>query len=232
MQLVVQGADIDGIVLRADHGGIVAGEVVVEGGGPLPPAASPLRVTTQPAVPTRMSTPSIPPGEDDGLVRSDGGFSRRSMSGPVIVRVSGLPRGWAIKAVDLAGRDHADVPLDVPGGSRLEGVKVMITDRFPSVAGRITDERGNTAEGTVLLFPSDSAKWLETAGTARSTRPDQAGMYRFETVRPGEYLLIALDSIQQWQVYDPEFLEALRSKAKKVTLTESETENVNLTIER
>jgi hypothetical protein len=232
MPLVVHGADIDGVSLVTNAGGFVAGEVVVEDGGALPATPSPLRVTTHPAVPSRGPTPAVTPGEDDGVVGSDGGFLRRSVSGLVLMRVSPLPTGWAIKSIEFGGRDHADVPVEVRGGQRLDGVKIVITNRFPSVTGRLTDERGTPTEGTVLLFPSDPDKWLEVAGTARSARPDQSGTYRFESVRPGDYLLIALDYVQQWQVYDPEFLEQLRDRASRVTLSKDETEIVNLTIKR
>jgi protocatechuate 3,4-dioxygenase beta subunit len=67
-----------------------------------------------------------------------------------------------------------------------------------------------------VLFPADSARWLEASGALRSTRPDQSGRYRFDAVRPGEYLLIAVAQMEPWQVNDPEFLAPLRARAAKV----------------
>lgn len=230
--IVVQGADIDGVMLTADSGAVISGEVVAENGGPLPASSAPMRVTTQLAIPSRAPSPAVTPGEDDGSVRPDGSFSRKSPSEAVIVRASPLPRGWAIKRIEIGGRDHADVPVELGGGQRLEGVKVVITNRFPSVAGRISDGRGAPADGTIILFPADAAKWLESAGSARSARPDQSGMYHFESVRPGEYLLVALDTVQQWQVYAPEFLEQLRERAAAVTLSQDDAATVNLTLKR
>lgn len=232
MPITVHGTDIDSVVLMANGGGFIAGEVVVEGGGALPVTTAPLRVITRPAIPMRGPSTPTTPGEDDGLVGSGGAFLRRSMSGPVLIRLTGLPSGWAIKGIEVDDRDHADVPMEVRGGRRIDNVRVVITNQFPSVTGRITDERGAPADGTVLLFPADSEKWLESAGSARSARPDQSGLYRFESVRPGDYLLVAVESMQQWQVYDPEFLEQLRGQATKVTLTRNEAETVNLTLER
>jgi hypothetical protein len=100
------------------------------------------------------------------------------------------------------------------------------------VTGHITDARGNPAEGTVLLFPADAARWLEAAGASRVARPDQAGLFRFDTVRPGDYLAVALEYVQQWQVFDPEFLEELRDDATKVAVAEGADRQVDLRLKR
>ena len=81
-----------------------------------------------------------------------------------------------------------------------------------------------------LLFPSDAAKWLEAASTLRSARPDQSGTVRFENVRPGDYLAVALDYVQQWQINDPEFLESLRDKATALRVAEGSNQHVALKI--
>ena len=74
------------------------------------------------------------------------------------------------------------------------------------------------ATGPVLLVPADAAHWWEASGALRKARPDASGRYKFDTVRPGNYLLVAVEQMQPWQLYDPEFLETLRDRATKVTL--------------
>lgn len=117
-------------------------------------------------------------------------------------------------------------------GRVVDGARIVVTNRFPTLSGRVTDDQGRPAEGTVVLFVTDSSKWLEAAGTARSTRPDQSGIYRFVSVRPGEYHLVALDAVQQWQIADPEFLQDLRDRATRVTLGEREAEVIDLRLRR
>ncbi len=114
----------------------------------------------------------------------------------------------------------------------MDGTRIVLSNHFPTLSGQITDEKGNPAEGTVLLFPGDASKWVEAAGTSRSARPDQSGHFKFESVRPGDYLAVALDYVQQWQVNDPEFLEDLRQKATRVTLEEGQSPQLALRIQK
>ncbi len=230
LPIVVQGVDIEGIALVTDAGGTLAGQVVTEDGSALPGSAR-LRVTAQPTLPDRRPYMMVA-GEDSGVVGADGTFEFKSLIGPAIVRVGPLPSGWAIRSIDVNGEEHVDTPIEIKGGRRVDGARIVVTNRFPTLSGRVTDDQGKPVEGTVVLFVTDSSKWLEAAGTARSTRPDQDGIYRFEAVRPGEYHLVALDYVQQWQIADPEFLADLRDRATRVTLSEKEAEVIDLRLRR
>jgi protocatechuate 3,4-dioxygenase beta subunit len=214
MPLTVLGPDITDLVLRADGGGLVSGRVVTDSGDGLP--ASTARVTTQSATFTRSST--AVPAAEDGLAGPDGRFIRRGPTGPAFVRIGGLPAGWTLKRVQIGDREVTDVPIDVRAGVTLPDVTVVITRRLAAIGGTVTDAQGRPADGPVVLFPADSAKWHEAAGALRSARPDQAGKYRFDTVRPGDYLIIAVEQMESWQANDPEFLTALRDRATKVTV--------------
>jgi hypothetical protein len=88
---------------------------------------------------------------------------------------------------------------------------------LPAVSGKVASETGETT-ATILLFPTDQTRWHEAGGSIRSTRPDQGGTFRFDSVRAGEYLAIAVDSISQWQIYDPEYLATRREGAAKVVV--------------
>jgi protocatechuate 3,4-dioxygenase beta subunit len=214
--LTVAGADVE-IALAADGGGLLAGRVITDTGDPLPSPAA--RVTAPSPVFDQRSTP-LPPGED-GLVGDGGRFTRRTISGPALVRIGGLPSGWALKRVTLGDRDVTDAPVEIRAGQTLADVTVVVSQRLPSLSGTVTDAAGRPADAPVVLFPADSARWLEASGALRSTRPDQSGRYRFDAVRPGEYLLIAVAQMEPWQVNDPEFLAPLRARAAKVSISET-----------
>jgi hypothetical protein len=47
-------------------------------------------------------------------------------------------------------------------------------------------------------------------------------------VRPGEYYLVALEYVQQWQIADPEFLDDLRGRATRVTLGDTGAEVIDV----
>jgi len=227
MTLFVTG-DMEGISLLADSGGTLSGKVVTDTGAPLPEAPN-LRISPQTTVPGRRPTPQLV-GDDNGIVRSDGSFTLKGIVGPSMIRVFSLPRGWAVLRIDAADKDYVDTALELKAGREIDGARIVITNRLPSVAGVITDEKGVPTEGTVLLFPSESSKWLEAAATLRSARPDQSGTFRFENVRPGDYLAIALDYVQQWQINDPKFLEELRDRATKLTLRDGEQQKLTLKV--
>jgi hypothetical protein len=229
MTLFVQGADMQGIVLSADPGGTLTGRLVTDNGSPLPVSRGTLRVTGQTTVPGRRSQ-GVPIADTNGVVGSEGDFTLKGVSGPSMLRVSPLPPGWAIKSVEVGDKDYVDTPLEITGGRQVDGARIVLSNRFPTLTGQIADEKGNPAEGTVLLFPGDASKWVEAAGTLRSARPDQAGRFKLESIRPGDYFAVALDYVQQWQVNDPEFLEDLREKATKVTLEEGQSAELALKI--
>ena len=228
MDVLVQGSDISGISLVADPGSDVSGEVTTEGGAALPAATvgGRLRVVLDPIAPGRQATPIIS-GSDVGLVSAEGRFTFKAQTGPTIVRVTGLPRPWAIRSVEIGGRDYAGAPFDVPAGKPLDGVRIVLTEKFPNVAGTITDDKGAGAEGTVVLFSTDESRW-SAQEFVRSARADQYGLFRFDLVRPGDYYAIALDAVNRWQLPDPEFLTGLTARATKVTVREGASEPLNL----
>ena len=212
----VQG-DVDGVTLVADYGGTITGEVVTDTGEALPSSANQMRVAAESLAPDARPM-AFGSSDLNGVVGSDGRFRVSGVLGPSMVRVLSLPDGWALKSVERGDRDVVEAPIELRGGETAD-VRIVITNRFPEIIGRIVDDRGNPAEGTVLLFPSDSAKWFDTTAL-RMSRPDQSGVFRMETVRPGEYLAVALEALESWQINDPEFLEALRSRAARVTVGE------------
>jgi hypothetical protein len=216
MNVTVVGTDIDGLTLRTDAGGLVAGRVVTDAGDALP--SSTARVSTQSATFERSNSP-VPPAED-GLAGMDGRFIRRGPTGPAFVRIGGLPPGWALKRVQIGDREVTDLPVDIRPDGTLPNVTVVISNRLTAISGTVTDAQGRPADAPVVLFPADPAKWHEAAGSLRSVRPDQSGKYRFDSVRPGDYLIVAVEQMEPWQVNDPEFLTMLRDRATKVTMAE------------
>jgi hypothetical protein len=225
----VHGADVTGVVIMPDAPVALSGTVVTDDEAPLPTG---LRVVPDMLGPGRSST-AVLAGDDAGMVGPDGRFSfGNTLPWPVLVRVSGLPPGWAVKSVIIGGRDHADIPFEVRHGQPVAGVQVVVTRTLPSLVGTMVDEAGAPAHGAALLFPVDPSKWHEAAGTLRHARPDQYGAFRFDNVRPGDYYVIALDYVQTWQASDPSFLEPLLKRALRVTVVDGENEPLRLRVQR
>jgi hypothetical protein len=229
--VAVSGADIEGLALVAEGPVTVSGELVTDQGTPLMAGDSRPRVVADSLVPGRPR-PMIVDGSAAGLVNAAGTFSLTATSGPSVIQVWSLPKGWALKSVEAGGRESADHVIDVKGGGKLDGVKVVVTNRFAAVTGRITDDKGADAEGVVLLFPADQSRWLGVTDNVRYGRADQKGLVRFDTVPPGDYLAIALHSVQPWQVADPEFLATLKDDASNVTVREGQPVQLTLKLRK
>ena len=158
------------------------------------------------------------PGREDGLAGAEGTFTRRAPAGSAFIRTSGQPSGWALKQVIVGGRDYTDTPLDIMPEQIYSDVTVVLSNRMPAVSGRVVD--AHDAGGPVLLVPADPARWFEASGALRSARPDKSGRFRFDNVRPGDYLLVAVERMETWQLNDPEFLNPLRERATKIAVAE------------
>jgi hypothetical protein len=230
MTIAVHGTDLD-LALVTGAPGTLTGHVVTDDGAPLPASPTKLRVVAESTVVDRRSS-GVSSEDPNGLVGSDGTFTFKGLTGPAILKISWLPKGWSVKSVEVGGRDYTLAPLEVPAGQTMAGARIVTTKKFPAVSGRITDARGEPAEGTVVFFPADGVQWAEAAGSVIHARPDQSGTFRFESVRPGEYLVAALEYVQTWQLADPEFLEGLRRDATKVVVQEGENEPIAVKLKK
>lgn len=227
MPLKVDGIEVSGVSLVTDSGGTLTGSVVAEGGRQLPAPLSTLRVNAV-AVGPNQAVFFSPPSPDNGRVHEDGRFTLTAVSGPSTLRLTGVPAGWGISRIESDGRDLTDIPLEVMGGQTID-LRIILSDRLPEVRGSITDAKGAATEGVVLLFPEDAARWADPSAI-RTARPDQSGLFRFESLRPGDYLAVALPSAARWQVADPDFLDDLRARATSVTVRLGEPEQVSLRV--
>lgn len=228
MVISVTGADIDNVMLVTAGGGSIAGRVVTDegtvpamtGSGSAPGLGeSRLRVSLRAENPdstySRFS-------QDNGRVKDDGTFEVTEVIGAHRISVNPLGPGWAVKAIEYDGKDYADVPIDVRAGQRLENVTIVVSNKFAAVRGTLQEEDGKPSAGMVILFPEDPAKWAEGSRLVKTARPDSAGTFELRIVPAGDYLIAAVDYAAPGAWDDPEFLQALRDKATKVTVRDGE----------
>ena len=126
-----------------------------------------------------------------------------------------------MKSVMLNGRDITNTPLDVTGN--VDDVRITITDKLTTVAGRVTDGRGAGAmRYVVVVQPADEMEQALVGRYIRVVRPDTNGRFEVRGLRPGRYLVTAIEFMEQNRQFSPEFQKQLRRGAREFSLKEGE----------
>jgi protocatechuate 3,4-dioxygenase beta subunit len=227
----VNGEDVTGLVLTLAPTSTISGRVVLENGAaPLPsgatlraslemvgtprPGASPRAVTVDKS--GVFSIPSITPG----LYRLSGSIQINSPTAPPFM----------VRTAMLDGRDVYDQSFEVFVGRNHQDAVITLTDRVPELTGTITDASGNPVAGlNILLFPTDRAAWSTSSRRMRGpvrTQPD--GTYRISGIRPGEYHLGVVLSLEPGDWGDPAFMEQVAAASLKLVFAEGEKKVQNL----
>ena len=216
--VTVTGADIDGVSLVAGSGGFLSGKVITDDG-------TPLTSTQRMRVSTRSVDSSAGSGrydQENGRVRDDMTFEVSEVFGRQQISIGPLPSGWAVKSIDHEGHDYADLPVEIGNSQRMDGLTIVLTKTLPGVRGTLLDEKGQPAQGLVILFPADPALWVEGSRLIRTIRPTHAGAFQLAMLPEGEYLVAARDFIEEGSWNDPEVLKELVETATKVTLRQGQ----------
>jgi len=218
--ITVAGEDINNLRITTGRGANVSGRVIWEGSSPRT-GPNPLRINAVTADP-RVLGP-ISTVDPLGLVDEDGNFQVRGLIGTVFFRGQ-IPPGWMLRSVTLDGEDITDTPLDLTGGGRIEGLRIVLTDRLTDVSGGVTSERGQPVKDyVVVLQPATPKQGLAANRYVRNARPDQDGRFRVRGMPTGDYIATAVESLEAGREWDPEFQPKLRDAGRNFSLKEGET---------
>jgi hypothetical protein len=170
------------------------------------------------------------PGGGPQTLTAEGTFELRGLSGIRLIRVMNPPSGWMAKAVRLNGNDVTDSGIDFKPGDAVSGIEIVMTSRITEVTGTVKSSDGSPARDyTVVIFSTDSDMWtIPMTRYVTGTRPDQEGRFRARNLPPGDYYAIALEYIEAGSWGDPDVLERLKAKAKRVSIGEGERKTVDL----
>jgi protocatechuate 3,4-dioxygenase beta subunit len=221
--VTVNGIDLIDVRVEPPRPITVTGQVVLD-----PVAARSFKPET-----IRLNAPPSDPGPTFGpppppaAVRDDLTFEFKASPGPSIIRLTSPP-GWMIKSVVLDGADVTDGITF--RNDDVSGLEVELTNKVPDLSGQVTNSNGGAVlDYYAVAFPQDQNLWgAPGPGRTGMTRPDDQGRYRFRTLRPGNYYIVAVDRLQVGEWLDPAFLESVRSRATRVTLNEGDTQVLDL----
>jgi hypothetical protein len=108
---------------------------------------------------------------------------------------------------------------------------VQLTNRLTTIAGSVSDTRGQkVTDATVVMFADDAKTWRPGSRFVRIARPDQDGRYRIEGLPPARYLAVAVDFLEKGSEWSPDTLDRLRKLGTDVRLSEGESRTLDLKV--
>jgi Carboxypeptidase regulatory-like domain len=223
MDLAVGAEDVDGLTLVTAKGAILTGSVISDTGEPFDFRGSQLQISARPG------SPDVTGGGMGGRVGEDFSFSLPNLTDAVFVRTSS-PQGWTLKSVIVNGQDITDTPVEFPAGQTVSGAQIVMTKKIGALTGQVTDAKGTPVlDATVVVFPANEKLWTYQSRFIKAARPDQEGKYRV-TALPGphDYLVIALQGLEDGQAGDPEFLATVKQLASKVEIGDGESKALDV----
>jgi protocatechuate 3,4-dioxygenase beta subunit len=228
LPLTVSGEDMANVVIVTSKGATASGRLVFEGSAnpPAMPTMTGVRIT---AASAEMDGPALG-GGGAGQAKEDGSFQLRGLAGRRLLRAANLPPGWALKAVRLNGDDITDSGIEFKPGQDVSGLEIVATSKQTEISGTVTASNGSAIKDyTVVVFSDDSQYWsLPLTRWVTGTRPDQEGRFRVRNMPPGSYNIIAVDYVEAGSWGDPELLERLKARARRVTLADGGSEKLDL----
>jgi len=226
MDLTVGAEDVDGLTLVTAPGATITGAIVSDTGEPFNFKPAQVQIGARAGSP---DPPGIGPGFGGARVGDDWSFSLMNITDAVLIRAQ-APQGWTMKSVVINGQEITDTPMEFPAGQTVSGMQMVLTKKVTSLAGQITDSRGNPVlDATIVVFPSDEKLWTYQSRFIKAARPDQDGKF-VVTGLPGpeRYLAVALQGLEDGQAGDPEFLATIKELGTRVELGEGESKSVDV----
>jgi len=240
--LVVNGQNIDSVTLALQPGVTLSGNITVESSGtPAPADYSVFRVDVPEVDPLPIGGGGGGRGGGGpiaaaGRSEKNGTFAVPNLlPGQHYIRVTGGGvqgagnAAWTVKAITIAGQDVSDLPIELKPGQNMDNVSVVLTDRTTEISGSVRDGKNAGVPAlTVIVFSSEEQHWRPQSRRINAVRTDQSGTFRVRNMPPGDYLIVAVDDVEQGEWFDPSYLEKVRQGATRLSLSEGEKKTQDL----
>ena len=226
--LTVGNDDLDNVLVTTSVGGTAHGAILTDDGSAPSFRADQVQLSATSPEPMLMV-----PGSTTNKVNDDFSFVLSGLFDRRLIR-GFVPGGWYLKGVFLDGNDVTDRGIDFVPGRAVEGLEVVFTQKATDLSGLVMDDRNRAVvDASVVIFPANRERWTYSTRFLRTLRPDTQGRYNIKALPPGEdYLIIAVQGLEQGQGGDPEFLARASEEAKPFTLNEGETKSVDVKLSK
>ena len=223
LPVVVDGADVTGLVLQTSTGSSITGRVTFDSfHGTQEPRRGQIEIT-----PVPIDADQSPASPASAELRDDWTFVVSGVNGPRRLQLQRAPAAWTLKAIKVRGIDVTDRPLPFGTADQsLTDVDVVLTDPVSELRATIVDNRGGPAAGArLVMFPIDRDRWYAASRFLRLAEAGADGIASVADVPPGSFYAAVVTSLppdgaDAWQ--DPAFLESLVQRASSFALGDGE----------
>jgi hypothetical protein len=217
--ITVGSEDVSGISVVARRGTTLTGTVVAASGAVLPPS----RVSV-------LARSIRESGAQTARVDAKGTFTIAGLIGPYHIDVEGLPAGWAVDSIDVAGQPAADTLVEL-GGVEQATARIVLTNQGTLVTGMVRRDPARTLDVSVIVFPEDEKRWGYPSRFVRAVRADAQGAFRIDGLpADARYLALAVEQLDEGDVDDPEVLQRLKPLAAALSLAAGERKTLELAV--
>ena len=230
--LQVGSTNVEGLRLSPQPGGSVHGHLRVEGksGAPLRPDFERTFLLLEPTEEDDVEG-LLGAGKFTNLahVAPDGSFAWEDVPPGnfyvQIVRDAGANDDWFMKASLAGGRDVNDAGINVNGGT--VALDLVASTNGGMVEGVITDHQGQPVPNAVVVAVPET-RMRTRMDRYRKTQTDQNGRFQLQGLRPGDYTVLAWESVDGEEYYNPDFLKAYAGQGTALRVSEGERKTLSL----
>jgi hypothetical protein len=161
-------------------------------------------------------------------VTADGSFEWNSVpAGHYSVQIadaSAMP-DWFLKSVAAGGREAVDSGFSVSGGVTALNLVASANGAIAEgVATHLKDEP--LADAVVVAVPAE--RFRGHPERYRKPFTDQSGRFTLRGLPPGDYTILAWESVDGEAYYNPEFLKSYEGQGRQVHLEEGRRASITL----
>ena len=164
-------------------------------------------------------------------VQADGSFEWKDVAPghyyPQLISGPGAGGDWFLRGASSSGRDISESGFTVSGSTL--GMDLVASARGATATGLTKDHDGKpVANATVVAVPA--VRYRKRPERFTSASSDQAGHFTLQGLRPGDYTLLAWDSLDGEQYLDPDFLKRSEGQGTPLKVVENERKSVELEV--
>lgn len=215
----VSNGDVNNVSVRLQPPLGLSGVLTVEGTQPNIRLGS-LRLTFTPL----ESGPGSQGRNGQAQISDDGTFQATLSADTYIVEAGGLPDGYYLKSVKLAGREMPDATLDLNyGGGQIEAV---LAPAAGDITGTVQNSRGEPATSVQVTAVPVSGSLRRDMNKLVTT--DANGNFTLHGLPPGEYKIFAWEEVETNAWMDRDYRQPFENQSASAKVDASSTPTVQL----